>query len=113
MTPEDTLREDLEAARALSVPPGFEALAEALEAALARAARGKGAERHGTPDPWHEQPIVSELEAMGTPAPAIYQARKKLLESLRLPPEAAALEAADAMGYAAAVWLYYRRRAGA
>lgn len=112
MRAEDTLREDLAAALAIGVPPGFERLGEALAAALERAAVGKGAERHGDGRPWHEQPIVAELAAMNSPAFALGQARKKLLESLRLDPEAAAKECSDAIVYAAAAWLHYRGRAG-
>lgn len=97
-----------ESKRVIDAPPGYEVLAAALDAALLQCAAGKGAERHATSDPWERQPMVSELAAQGHPGFAIGQARKKLRESLRLPPERAAAECLGAIVYAAAAWWYYQ-----
>jgi hypothetical protein len=88
--------------------PGYETLAVALDAALLQAAAGKGAERHADGQPFERQPMSAELQAQGHPGFAIGQARKKLLESLRLPPERAAAECLGAIVYAAAAWWYYQ-----
>ena len=90
--------------RVIDAPAGYEALAAALDAALVQAAAGKGAERHADGQPFERQPLCAELLAQGHPGFAIGQARKKLLESLRLPPERAAAELLGAIVYAAAAW---------
>ncbi|MBV6343102.1 hypothetical protein [Candidatus Magnetobacterium casense] len=60
----------------------YKALEDVLMMARNRAAAGKGRERHGTGEPFHQQPICQELRHMGL-EPAIYQVRKKALELLR------------------------------
>jgi len=81
-------------------------LQKVLDKALERASRGKGAARHATDQPFHKQPIVTEQHLLG-PQAALYQIRKKALESLRLPPTQAQKELLDIINYAAACFIYY------
>lgn len=83
-----------------------------LAGAYYQTAYGKGNARHGGADvAWVDQPIMAETRQMGTAAGPIFQARKKLLESLRLPPERAAAEVLGAIVYAVAAHHYFTQRA--
>jgi hypothetical protein len=78
--------------------------------AYEQTAIGKGADRHGGSIPWDEQPLRTELQLQDHPGFAIGQARKKLLESLRLSrlsPTSAKREVLGAIVYAVALFQYY------
>lgn len=95
----------------LDALPGYEQLAEVLDAALAQAQAGKGKERHaGEGEAFHDQQIVQLCEWMGSHQGAVFQVAKKALESTRLPDEAAERELLGAINYAAAAILVIRRR---
>ena len=92
----------------IAVPPGYEALAEVLEAALQQAASGKGKERHANGKPFHQQPIMEEAYGVGIGFPA-GQARKKILEATRgyqAHPQRAIADLLGAINYAAATVIY-------
>lgn len=95
-----------------NIRPDYENFVSVLADAYKQTAGGKGNERHGGADrPWHDQPIMTELRQTGTPGFQLGQARKKLLESLRLyeeSPERAYKEVLGAIVYAAAAAQFYR-----
>lgn len=69
---------------------GYEELSRILRAAYDQAARGKGAERHGSTKgasnlPWVEQPIMKINELLGSVDGALYQVIKKATEVQNLP----------------------------
>jgi hypothetical protein len=76
-----------------------------LRRAYDQTAVGKGSERHGGRVAFDRQPVMTEIEQSGTTAGAVFQVRKKMLESLRLPPERARHEILGAIVYAAAAYL--------
>jgi phage terminase large subunit GpA-like protein len=80
----------------------YKALSQALQKAFLRAAKGKGAQRHGDDRPFEQQDLCEELRALGY-ALASYQIRKKAKELLRLSPRARSNEALDIIVYAAAI----------
>ena len=83
-------------------PIGYEPLHRVLKDALARAAKGKGAERHASDEPFIDQPIFTIPRALGgSPDPLLFQAVKKIYESKRLDPDAARNELLDAIVYLA------------
>ena len=84
----------------------YDSLKKVLGRAYIRASEGKGKERHADGKPFNQQPIVTELHAFKTPAPALFQVRKKALESMRLSADRAQDELLDVIVYAAAAWLY-------
>lgn len=94
----------------LAALPGYEQLAEVLDAALAQAQAGKGKERHAVGEPFQDQKIVQLCEWMGSTQGAVFQVSKKALESTRLDDEAAERELLGAINYAAAAVLVLRRR---
>jgi hypothetical protein len=55
-----------------------------LRLAWEQALRGKGLDRHGGPLPWRDQPIIVMARLQGSNHGPLYQATKKLTESLRL-----------------------------
>lgn len=85
-----------------SVEPGYESLAEILDAALEHAQSGKGHERHSSGEPFEEQPIVAISKLLGSSDGNLFQAIKKLHESCRLPPEMKRAERLGAINYIAA-----------
>jgi hypothetical protein len=98
----------------LAALPGYEQLAEVLDAALAQAQAGKGKERHAADgEAFHDQQIVQLCEWMGSTQGAVFQASKKALESTRLDDDAAERELLGAINYAAAAVLVLRRRRNA
>lgn len=85
---------------------GYESLRHVLDLAVEQAKSGKGKERHASEgQAFVDQPIVTEGEAMGSNHFQLGQARKKLLESIRLPPDRARAEILGAINYAAAAYL--------
>lgn len=80
---------------------GYEPLAEVLARAFWQAAKGKGAERHSTGEPFVEQVIIQGARRFGTGA-LLFQAFKKSEESQRLPKERAVAELLGAINYLAA-----------
>lgn len=105
--------EPRKAARQRAVPkPGYESLADVLDAALSQAQDGKGLERHaGHGEPFESQQIVQLGEWMGPSTVfAIGQACKKSIESTRLPDDRARSELLGAINYLAAAVLVIDRR---
>ena len=88
--------------------PGYEGLRKILLDAYEQSANGKGKERHATDGtPWHDQPIVADLRALGSIHAAVFQARKKALEACRLDYHRARCDLLGAIVYLAAAvrWL--------
>lgn len=79
---------------------GYEQLAAVLQDAYDQAAKGKGAARHGTGKPFHEQPMQYLIRLYG-PGFALGQAGKKMQEAQRLPKGAAERELLGAIVYLA------------
>ena len=73
------------------VYPGYQPLANVLQAALDQAQAGKGSQRHANGKPFLEQPIITDGRACGLAGPA-FQARKKILEALNCPDEDRAVQ---------------------
>ena len=73
------------------VYPGYQPLANVLQAALDQAQAGKGSQRHANGRPFLEQPIITDGRACGLAGPA-FQARKKILEALNCPDEERAVQ---------------------
>jgi len=85
---------------------GYDSLRVVLGLALEQAAAGKGKERHALAGQrFEDQEIVQENARMGTTAFGVGQARKKALESMRLPREAAERELLGAINYLAGAYL--------
>ena len=62
--------------------PGYEHLADILQAAYDQSARGKGKERHANDAPWHEQRINTIPAGQRSIADGVaYQVQKKTLEA--------------------------------
>lgn len=80
---------------------GYEALEEVLHEAYCRAAVTKGVERHADGNTFTQQEICADLRVFGV-TPALFQARKKIKESVRLPVEASIEELLDAIVYLSA-----------
>jgi len=59
---------------------GYEQLAAVLHAAYDQASKGKGAERHADSKPFHEQPMQTGSDLLGTDAGLAFQAIKKIRE---------------------------------
>lgn len=79
---------------------GYEQLAAVLQDAYDQAAKGKGAARHGTSKPFHEQPMQDLIRLYG-PGFALGQAGKKMQESQRMDRDAAERELLGAIVYIA------------
>ena len=79
---------------------GYEQLAAVLQDAYDQAAKGKGAARHGTGKPFHEQPMQDLIRLYG-PGFALGQAAKKMQESQRMDRDAAERELLGAIVYIA------------
>lgn len=87
--------------------PGYERLAEVLEAAFAQAAHGKGAERHAGGQPFHEQPMQQISELLGNVDGMAFQAIKKIREARGLPTvEAQVRELLGAINYVAGMVVF-------
>jgi len=88
-------------------PEGYGPFVTVLMDALKQTASGKGENRHGHGLPFCDQQITTESLQQGHPGFVVGQARKKLLESLRLEPKAAYKEVLGAIVYAVAAGLFY------
>ena len=89
-------------------PDHYAPLREFLDAALERASKGKGAERHADGNPFTEQPILAISRLLGSPDGQAYQIIKKAIELRGLEPEAAMRECLDIAVYAAGMWCWFR-----
>lgn len=78
----------------------YSSLWSILMDAFEQATEGKGEERHGSQEPYEQQPTALILRQMGTGF-ADGQAVKKLLEAQRLPPDRARSERLGAIVYTA------------
>lgn len=92
--------------------PGYDKLAAVLCNAFNQAATGKGRERHADGQPFEQQPAVRLCEQVGIGF-ALGQASKKILESQRLPPDAAVHELLGAINYLASAIIHIERKAAA
>ena len=89
----------------------YASLMEELLSAYQQAAEGKGKERHGFPGPFEDQPSVRDCIVMGPVGP-LFQARKKILESLRMDDKAALRELYGAINYVAMACIAIKARGG-
>ena len=90
------------AAEILDKAAGYEKLAAVFMAAFAQASNGKGKERHASEGvPSELQPMSTINMEQGSIDGFLYQARKKALESKRLPPGRAQAELLGAIVYLA------------
>lgn len=80
--------------------PGYEKLADVLRRAYEQAAQGKGAERHASGKPFHEQPMQDLIKLYGVGF-ALGQAGKKAQESQRMTTSSAVRELLGAINYLA------------
>lgn len=80
---------------------GYERLADVLRRAFDQAARGKGKERHAVDHAFHDQPMQTISELIGSADGLLYQAIKKTQESRRLPLERSVAERLGAIVYLA------------
>lgn len=86
----------------------YHRLASVLVRAFLQAAQGKGKERHATgTTPFHEQPMSTICREQGSVDGMLYQARKKSLESKRLPDGRNSAEVLGAINYLAGVVIAY------
>jgi len=91
---------------------GYEQLAEILEAAYDQAAKGKGAERHATNLPFHEQPMQTGSDLLGTDAGLAFQAIKKIREGRSFVElDRVERELLGAINYIAGMIIWRRRQA--
>ena len=94
-----------------NISPDYRHFVLVLADAYKQTATGKGRERHGRSLPWRDQPMMTELRQMQTPAGQLFQARKKLLESMKLAESDSKRAYAEVLGaivYAAAAAQFYR-----
>ena len=94
----------------VTAPDHYAPLREFLDAALERASKGKGHQRHANGKPFLEQPTLVDARLMNSPDGMVAQIRKKALELRGLEREAAMREALDIAVYAGAVWLWLREQ---
>lgn len=85
---------------------GYETLAQTFQKAYLRASTGKGLDRHSDGQSFDKQDIVQELRIFKSETPALFQARKKIKESIRLSKHEAVAELLDAMNYLAGAVIY-------
>ena len=88
----------------IEVPDGYETLGAVLQLAIDQAAKGKGADRHASGEPFDQQKICRISRAVGVGF-ALGQAEKKIEESQRLPPDAGLRELLGAINYTAAGYI--------
>lgn len=94
---------------AVAAPPGYECLAEILQAAMDQASKGKGAERHANELPFDRQPMQRISDAVGVGF-CIGQAMKKAEESQVLPEGRDVAELLGAINYLAGAVLFLQRK---
>jgi hypothetical protein len=77
-----------------------------LHEARLQCSNGKGRDRHATGEDWQKQPIITMAERFGTNHGPLFQAKKKINESVRLDSKKAKHELLGAIIYvAAAIYL--------
>lgn len=90
---------------------GYEELEDVLERAYQQAAAGKGAERHATGQPFHEQPMQTISDLIGSADGLAFQAIKKIQESKRLPTrESQVRELLGAINYIAGMVIFIEKQ---
>lgn len=67
------------------IEPGYERLADVLQAALDQAQHGKGKERHANDQPFHEQRMQTLSDALNSAKGMAFQACKKVAEGVDHP----------------------------
>lgn len=88
---------------------GYDKLGGIFEEALTRARDGKGRERHGGDEDFLEQPIFEMTRRLGGgPTPLLWQAVKKIYESVRLNSPSRENELLDAIVYLGAAIMVLR-----
>lgn len=90
--------------------PGYEQLAEVLQAAFNQAAEGKGAERHANGQPFHEQRMQTISTLLDSDAGMAFQVCKKVTEGMALPHAARERELLGAIVYIAGMVIFHRQR---
>jgi len=91
---------------------GYEQLAAVLQDAYDQAAKGKGAARHGTGKPFHEQPMQTGSDLLGTDAGLAFQAIKKIREGRSFVElDRVERELLGAINYIAGMIIWRRRQA--
>lgn len=90
--------------------PGYEQLAEVLQAAFSQAAEGKGAERHANGQPFHEQRMQTISTLLDSDAGMAFQVCKKVTEGMALPHAARERELLGAIVYIAGMVIFHRQR---
>lgn len=90
-------------------PEGYEELARVLNLALEQAAYHKGHERHACPGERFENQLMMQIQKDHGRGFTLGQARKKIVESQRLPPLAAREELLGAINYLAGAILDIER----
>jgi len=96
----------------MKIEPGYELLADVLQAALDQAQAGKGRERHANNLPFEQQTIMQTARAHGV-AFLTGQAEKKAREMHGLPTaDRKVAELLGAINYLAAAVLLEREKAG-
>lgn len=90
---------------------GYEQLADVLQDAYDQAAKGKGAERHADGLPFHEQPMQTGSDLLGTDAGLAFQAIKKIREGRNMPEfDRLERELLGAINYIAGMIIWHRRQ---
>jgi hypothetical protein len=93
----------------MNVKPGYQELANVLEAALEQAQSGKGRERHANGLPFEDQRMQTISDLIGTERGMAFQAIKKLTEGLDLAdPDAVERELLGAIVYTAGIVVRHR-----
>lgn len=85
---------------------GYEQLEGVLARAYIQASCGKGAERHASGEPFHDQPMQTISALVGSNDGLRFQAVKKIHESARLDKAAAVRELLGAINYIAGAIIY-------
>jgi len=91
--------------------PGYEQLAEVLRSAHDQAALGKGAERHANNLPFHEQPMQTGSDMLGSDAGLAFQVIKKVREGRQFAElDRLERELLGAINYIAGMIIWHRRQ---
>lgn len=91
--------------------PGYEQLAAVLRAAHDQAAIGKGADRHANGLPFHEQPMQTGSDILGTDAGLAFQVIKKVREGRQFAElDRLERELLGAINYLAGMVIWHRRQ---
>lgn len=91
--------------------PKYQKLHDVLRQAYDQAAAGKGAERHATGQAFHEQPMQTISDMVGSVDGMAFQAIKKIQESKRLPTrDAQVRELLGAINYIAGMVIFIEKQ---